>query len=75
MNDGPPQFEPEPRREFLPRLETLPQIAPVALLTISVSRDNGRTWEGTRTFRSSDNVSPLMGSMWPPCACRRCRMY
>ncbi|MFD5573964.1 hypothetical protein [Streptomyces cadmiisoli] len=67
------EFPPERRPEFLPRYETLPQIVPVPLLTLQVSRDGGRIWDDTQTISSGDSLDPLSDAAWPPCQCPRCR--
>lgn len=45
------------------------------LMTMRVSKDNGRTWSPVREVRSGDcYVSPLSFSdAWPPCLCPRHR--
>ncbi|OEJ95871.1 hypothetical protein J116_016695 [Streptomyces thermolilacinus SPC6] len=43
------------------------------LLTLRVSRDGGRTWGERTVVHSRDRLPPLHTSVWPPCACPRCR--
>ncbi|CAL9294385.1 hypothetical protein [Streptomyces sp. NPDC095602] len=43
------------------------------LLTLRVSRDGGRTWGDRTVVHSRDRLAPLHTSVWPPCACPRCR--
>lgn len=42
------------------------------LMTLSVSRDSGRTWEQERSVSVADGLAPLATSAWPPCLCPRC---
>jgi hypothetical protein len=46
---------------------------PITLMTMHVSRDSGRTWSPAVEIRSSDDLPPLMTSIWPPCECPRHR--
>jgi len=40
------------------------------IMTIRVSRDGGKTWGETKTFRSDGDLEPLPPtSSWPACQC------
>jgi hypothetical protein len=42
------------------------------LMTIRVSHDSGQTWEPGQAVFTTDGLSPLLTTAWPPCQCRRC---
>lgn len=45
------------------------------LMTIRISRDNGRTWGPVREYREAECPLPFPFSLsaWPPCQCPRHR--
>ncbi|GAA2274420.1 hypothetical protein GCM10010415_47190 [Streptomyces atrovirens] len=42
------------------------------LMSMSVSRDGGRTWSEPIEVMPGDELPSLMTSTWPPCECYRC---
>ncbi len=42
------------------------------MMTLRVSRDGGKTYGPVRVVRSTEPLSPVETSAWPPCRCARC---
>lgn len=42
------------------------------MMSLSVSRDSGKTWSATVEYTLDLLRLPLASSTWPPCQCPRC---